>query len=118
MYACSIEGLTNKKFEPKINTFTQRLNGYEIHCGCMDENTAIYCSEYICEIHNEINGPYNYLGYDINEYIACQLFPCVLSFKNLTLGIFNPTKIFSSIITGKIISIDTLKEIRKNDTYN
>ena len=66
---------------------------------------------------NEINGPYNYLGYDINEYIACQLFPCVLSFKNLTLGIFNPTKIFSSIITGKIISIDTLKEIRKNDTY-
>lgn len=72
----SIKGITEiKKFEPQINNYIGYLNGYRVNCCWMDENTATYSSEYVCEIDDEKEGPFNFIGYDINQYIACQLNP-------------------------------------------
>lgn len=35
----------------------------------MDETTAIYCSDYLCERNLEKSGLINYFGYDVNEMV-------------------------------------------------
>ena len=75
----SIKGKTTKSFTPRIDKFMGDLNGYRIHCCWMDEITAIYSSDYICELHEEKNDQCNYHGYDINEYITCKLIPYIPS---------------------------------------
>lgn len=71
----SIKGKTNKTFKPKMNKFVGYLDNRVIDCAWMDEKTAIYSSDYVCELHEEKEGPYNYLGYDIKKWIRIKLIP-------------------------------------------
>lgn len=53
------------------------LNGFLINSAWMDQNTAIYESDFISEKHNDKSGPLNFLGYDLQEWIYIQLNPNV-----------------------------------------
>ena len=85
----SIDGKTNTKYEPKMNKFVGELDKRKIDCAWMDENTAIYSSDYVCELHDGKEGPYNYLGYDIKQWIHIKLFPSYLNDILFPFGIFN-----------------------------
>ena len=63
---------TGKKLKliQNLETFDGSLNGKNISCAWMDEKTAQYCTNYVCELHPEKNGNKNYLGYEINQWIA------------------------------------------------
>lgn len=69
----SIRGKTNKMFQPKMEKFIGQLNGKKINCAWMDLITATYCSEYLCEYHDEKEGPLKYLGYDVDQWIKLNL---------------------------------------------
>ena len=57
----------------KMEKFLGYYKGHLINCAWMDKTTAIYTSEYICDPHEEKQGPYCYLGYDINQYIDLRI---------------------------------------------
>lgn len=65
----SIKGKTNLEFHPRMEIFIKHEDGKKIKCAWMDETTAIYSSEYLCEYHQEKEGPLNYLGYDVDQFI-------------------------------------------------
>lgn len=69
----SIRGLVKNIFVPKIKTFQGKLDNKDIECAWMDETTAIYSTNYVCEYHQEKEGPLNYLGYDVNQWIDINL---------------------------------------------
>lgn len=47
----SIRGKTNLYFHPSMEEFIKEEDGKQINCAWMDENSAIYSSEYLCEYH-------------------------------------------------------------------
>lgn len=49
------------------------INGKEIDWAWMDEETATYSTDYVCEIHHEKNDVYNCLGYNVKQWIAMNL---------------------------------------------
>ena len=53
--------------------FTGNWKGKEIECAWMDEKTALYCKDYLCEYHPEKSGDMKYLGYDIDQWITINL---------------------------------------------
>ena len=57
----------------RMEKFKGTYKGHPIDCAWMDKSTAIYTSEYICDPHDEKEGPYRYLGYDIDQYIALRI---------------------------------------------
>ncbi|KAK8887457.1 hypothetical protein M9Y10_038502 [Tritrichomonas musculus] len=73
----SIAGLTKMNYVPRISRCITNLNGFLINSAWMDQNTAIYESDFISEKHNDKSGPLNFLGYDLQEWIYIQLNPNV-----------------------------------------
>lgn len=69
----SIRGKTNKTFHPNITKFTGLLNNFPVDCAWMDEKTATYTSDYVCEMCEYKEGPCNYIGYKIEEWIYIKL---------------------------------------------
>lgn len=107
----SIKGKTEiKKFEPHINNYIGYLNGYRVNCCWMDENTATYSSEYVCEIDDEKEGPFNFIGYDINQYIACQLNP-IYFFDNINIPMFLRS------IFYPIMNDNRMDKVKSSDIY-
>ena len=72
----SIQGKTLMTLQPKIAPFQGRLNGEVINCAWMDKDTACYSQEYVAEYHEEKEDELNYLGYQIDEWIASQIRFC------------------------------------------
>ena len=91
----SIKGKTHKRFEPKIKKFIGHINRIPINCAWMDEGTAIYSSDYVCEPIEKKVGPYNYIGYKIEEWISIKLWPIDLCLRKYPL-----TNKFLSLITN------------------
>ena len=65
----SIRGKINGQYIPRIKTFNGTLKGKSIKCAWMDEQTATYETNYLCEHHPEKKDDLNYLGYDVYEWI-------------------------------------------------
>jgi hypothetical protein len=66
----SIRGKTTKKLPPpRMERFVARLEGRPIHCAWMDELTATYTSDYVCQPHCSRSGEIRILGYEVDEWI-------------------------------------------------
>lgn len=64
-----------RPFNPVIESFTFKYDGRTLDCVWMDENTAIYTSEYVCQYVPERNGPCKYLGFDVYQFISIMMAP-------------------------------------------
>lgn len=78
-----------------MKKFIGQMNRIPINCAWMDEDTAIYSSDYVCEPIDEKVGPYNYIGYKIEEWISIKLWPLDLCLRRYPL-----TNKFLSLITN------------------
>jgi ubiquitin len=59
---------------PRMQRFVGRFRGRPIHCAWMDELTATYSKDYVCDAGlSPLRRPRRFLGYDINEWIAAML---------------------------------------------
>ena len=81
----------------------------------MNEETAIYSSDYICEIQNEQQSPYNYFGYKINEYIIYKLSPSITFIENYTLFDFLRKDFY--FIDSKTIDNSRFLELQAFDVF-
>ncbi|KAK8840489.1 hypothetical protein M9Y10_030695 [Tritrichomonas musculus] len=89
-----------------MNKFVGELDKKQIDCAWMDEKTAIYSSDYVCELHDEKKGQYNYLGYNIKKWISIKLFPSYLKDILFPLGILN--HIFDNINSSSVFTLNIL----------
>ena len=69
----SIKGKTNKVFIPRLIKCKEILEDHEIECAWMDEETAQYETNYVCEFHPEKNDEYKYHGYNVYQWIDINL---------------------------------------------
>lgn len=69
----SIREIGIGEFTPKIKKFRIIKNWQIINCAWMDEITAIYSTEYICEYHKEQKGELKYKGVYIKDWINLNL---------------------------------------------
>jgi hypothetical protein len=69
----SIVGKTLGVYHPRMERFKGFLDGRAIDCAYMDEETAKYDSEFICEPCPGRPPPLNWIGYEMNQYIAIKL---------------------------------------------
>jgi hypothetical protein len=66
----SIRGKITKILPPPMmERFIGTLYGRPIHCAWMDELTATYSSDYVCEPDSSRTGPLRFIGYDLREWI-------------------------------------------------
>ena len=67
------------EFIPRMIKVPSNLLPYEIDAYFMDEKTATYSSEYVCERcqfdfnYEDVPDEYTYIGYDINQWIQKRL---------------------------------------------
>jgi hypothetical protein len=67
----SIRGKTTGEFRPMLRRFKGELEGHAIDRAYMDEVTAKYDSEFICEPAGDSHPPHlNWVGYELNQWIA------------------------------------------------
>jgi hypothetical protein len=66
----SISGKTANTYHPQLVRFKGVLNDCEIDCAYMDEVTAKYDSEFFCEPCKSQPPPLNWIGYEMNQYLA------------------------------------------------
>ena len=69
----NIDGKSNSKFQPKCEKFTGKWIDNNIDCAWMDEESAVFCKDYLCEHHPERKNKYQYLGYNIDQWIYINL---------------------------------------------
>ena len=70
----SIKGKTISTYNPQISEeYIGKYKGHDITCVNMDETTATYEQNYICEYHPELSGNLKYIGYKISEWIKIVL---------------------------------------------
>lgn len=70
----SIKGKTIDSYNPQMSEeYIGKYNGHDITCVNMDEVTATYEQQYICEYHPELSGNLKYVGYKISEWIKIVL---------------------------------------------
>lgn len=62
-----------KTLKPKLEKFKGRLHGKDIDCAWVNEETAVYGTDYICEYHPEREGDLKFLGYEIDQWISLTL---------------------------------------------
>lgn len=60
-------------FEPKMIKFEGKWKEKKIDCAWMDEETAIYSTDYVCQPFLQKHDQYDYLGYDIDQWISINL---------------------------------------------
>lgn len=65
----SIRGKTTKDYSENYRAVKGTLENKQVRCAWMDEKTATYCSDFICEYRPEGNGEYKYFGYNVNDWI-------------------------------------------------
>jgi hypothetical protein len=65
----SIRGKTTKPFHAQMETFQGTLDGHAILCAYMDEDTAKYTTNFICELHS----PGKWIGFDLETWISIKL---------------------------------------------
>jgi hypothetical protein len=53
-----------------MERFVVRLEGRSIHCVWMDDLTATYTSDYVCQSHCSANWHIRFLGDDADEWIS------------------------------------------------
>jgi hypothetical protein len=66
----SIIGKTLHPYKPNMRRFDGLLGGEPIQCAYMDEQTARYETGFICERVDSRPPPLNWIGFDLDQYIA------------------------------------------------
>jgi hypothetical protein len=67
----SIRGKTTKILPPpRMERFVARLNGQPVHCAWMDELTATYTSDYVCQPDSSRTGERGFIAFDVDEWIT------------------------------------------------
>lgn len=61
------------EFKPNLQVFKDTLKGCRVTCAWMDEKTALYNNDFLCEYHPEKEGNLQYKGYHIDNYIGIYL---------------------------------------------
>jgi hypothetical protein len=69
----SITGKTNNTYRSQMERFKGVLDGKPIDCAYMDEVTAYYDSEFLCEECPSRSPPLNWIGYEMEQYIKIKL---------------------------------------------
>lgn len=66
----SLSEKVTKKMKPRLEKFKGSLYGSSIDCAWMDEDTAVFGKDYICEYHADRKSDLKFLGYKIDQWIS------------------------------------------------
>lgn len=59
--------------KPRLEKFKGKMYGRNIECAWLDEKTAKYSKDYICEYHVYRKSNLKFLGYEIDQWISLNL---------------------------------------------